>query len=275
MGENEVKAFLTYLAVKEHISSSTQNQAFCSLLFLYRHVIKRDLKGLEDTVRAKQPKRIPVVMSHEEAMTIIQVMEGVPQLMTALLYGTGMRKTECLRLRIKYLDFNKKQIIIRQGKGMKDRVTMMPMGLVHDLKNQMDKVSILHKKDLSEGFGHVDLPNSLNRKYPCASTSLDWQYLFPSKTKCIDPRSGNLVRHHVHESTLSKAIKAAVKKAQIYRNIHPHTFRHSFATNLLKQGYDIRTVQELLGHSNVETTMIYTHVLNRGGLVVKSPYDET
>ena len=275
MAEEEVKSFLIHLAVNEYISESTQNQAFSALVFLYRYVIKRELIGLEKTPRAKMPKKIPVVMTHEEAMKVISLTEGIHQLIASLLYGTGMRKIECLRLRIKDLDFSRKEITIRQGKGKKDRVTMMPLGLIEDLKKQLNKVKLLHDKDLSEGFGAVDLPNALNKKYPSASKSFDWQYLFPSKSKCENPRTGELVRHHLHESTLGKAIKDAVKKSQIHRNIHPHTFRHSFATNLLKDGYDIRTIQELLGHSHVETTMIYTHVLNRGGLIVRSPIDKT
>jgi integron integrase len=273
MGSTEVKAFLTHLAVNEHVSASTQNQAFSALLFFYRHVLKRDLVGLSDTPRAKIHKRIPVVMSHEEAMKVIHALEGVHRLITSLLYGTGMRKTECLRLRIKDLDFRKLQISIREGKGKKDRVTMLPEKLVSELQQHLKKVKSLHDKDLNEGYGKVDLPNALAKKYPNANSSWDWQYVFPSRQRSIDPRSGQIFRHHLHESVLNKAVKKAVQEAQIFRNIHIHTFRHSFATNLLKQGYDIRTVQELLGHSNVETTMIYTHVLNRGGLVVKSPLD--
>lgn len=273
MGENEVKAFLTDLAVNRNVAASTQNQAFNALLFLYREVLKQDFGDFSDTVRAKKPRKLPVVFSKEEIRKILNQLDGQKWLMAQLMYGAGLRIMECLRLRVKDIDFYYKQIMVRDGKGGKDRVTVLPDIIVQLLKRHLEKVKGLHDMDLKAGFGSVYLPYALERKYKHADRSWAWQYIFPSERRSIDPRSGIERRHHVHETVMQKALKKAIRDANITKTGNCHALRHSFATHLLESGYDIRTIQELLGHKDVRTTMIYTHVLNRGGQAVKSPGD--
>jgi integron integrase len=274
MGSAEIEAFLTHLAVDQNVAASTQNQALSALLFLYREVLKQELDGPIDALRAKRPKRLPVVLTREETLKIIGYLSGMHRLMAKLLYGSGLRLMECLRLRVKDLDFAQHQIIVRDGKGMEDRITMLPDSLVPSLQEHLQRVKRLHEQDLAAGYGSVYLPFALERKYRDASQEWGWQYVFPSSRLSQDPRSGITRRHHMHQSSLQKAIKKAVQLAGIDKPVGPHTFRHCFATHLLENGYDIRTVQELLGHKDVKTTMIYTHVLNRGGIAVRSPLDE-
>jgi integron integrase len=274
MGGREVAHFLTHLAVDRRVSASTQNQALNALVFLYRHVLQIELELPIDAVRAKRPKRLPTVLSKEEAMCVLAAMTGTHQLMAKLLYGSGLRLMECVRLRVKDLEFPQRMIVVRSGKGMKDRVTVLPDALSEPLKQQMWHVKLVHQQDLLEGHGGVYLPHALERKYPNASREWGWQYVFPAKALSTDPRSGVERRHHVNENSLQKAVKQAAKLAGIEKPVSCHTFRHSFATHLLEAGHDIRTVQELLGHKDVKTTMIYTHVLNRGGLAVRSPLDK-
>ncbi|MBI4550936.1 MAG: integron integrase [Candidatus Latescibacteria bacterium] len=273
LGRQELEAFLTHLAVDQHVAASTQNQALSALLFLYREVLQLDEDWIIEAIRAKQPHRLPVVLTKAEVFTIITAMSGMHQLMAKLLYGCGMRLMECVRLRVKDVDFAQHQIVIRAAKGMKDRVTVLPDSLILPLQERLNHVKLMHDRDLALGYGHVYLPFALERKYPHASQEWGWQYVFPAKSLSSDPRTGLRRRHHVHESSLQKAVKAAARLAGIVKHVHCHTFRHSFATHLLEQGYDIRTVQELLGHADVKTTMIYTHVLNRGGMAVRSPLD--
>jgi integron integrase len=273
MGEAEVEAFLTHLAVDKKVAASTQNQALSALLFLYRNVLGKDLILSGKSVRAKRPKNLPTVLTREEALSIVGCMSGTAQLMTKLLYGSGLRLTECVRLRVKDLDIAQRQIIVREGKGEKDRVTMLPESLVIPLDKHLEKVRLIHEQDLANGHGSVRLPNALNRKYPNADKQWVWQYVFPSAKLSLDRENGTIRRFHVSESTLQKAVAEAARQAGVSKRVSPHTFRHSFATQLLHNGYDIRTVQELLGHKDVKTTMIYTHVLNRGGRGVRSPLD--
>lgn len=273
MGEKEVGQFLTHLAVKKKVSSSTQNQAFSALLFLYRHVLDRGLGKLENVQRAKTSKRLPVVFTKQEVKKIIGHLEGVTWLMASLLYGSGLRLMECLRLRVKDIDFEYGQITVRDGKGHKDRVTMLPDSIKELLKRHLEKVKAIHESDLKKGFGRVYLPFALNRKYPNANREWGWQYVFPASKNSKEPRSGIIMRHHLDESVLQRAVKSSIRESGITKHGSCHTFRHSFATHLLEDGYDIRTVQELLGHKDVSTTMIYTHVLNKGGRAVKSPMD--
>lgn len=272
MGTAEVQAFLTHLAVEQNVAASTQNQALSALLFLYRNVLHQDL-GTIDALRAQKPKRLPAVLTKEEARLVLDAMAGVHQLMAKLLYGSGLRLMECLRLRVKDVDFSYQQITVRDGKGQKDRVTILPQALVPFLQEHLRGVRRLHGDDLTAGYGTVYLPFALERKYPNANREWIWQYVFPASNRSTDPRSGEERRHHLHESTLQKAVRRAAKKTAVPKRVSPHTFRHSFATHLLEDGYDIRTVQELLGHKDVKTTMIYTHVLNRNGLAVRSPLD--
>jgi len=273
MGVPEVEAFLTHLALERHVAASTQNQALSALLFLYREVLHQPLESV-DAVRARQPERLPTVLTKTEVARVLSAMSGTSQLMAKLLYGSGLRMLECLRLRVKDIDFDQRCIIIRDGKGEKDRVTMLPDSLVAPLREHLMRVKHLHEKDLAEGYGTVHLPYALDVKYPHANQEWGWQYVFPARTRSVDPRSGIQQRHHVTESSLQKAVRAAARLASITdKPVSCHTFRHSFATHLLESGYDIRTVQELLGHKDVKTTMIYTHVLNRGGLAVRSPLD--
>lgn len=273
MGAAEVEAFLTHLAVNENVAASTQNQALSALLFLYREVLRRDL-GPIDALRAKKPKRLPTVLTKEEVRCVLGHLQGTHQLMAKLLYGSGLRLMECVRLQVKDLDFAQRQIILRDAKGMEDRVTMLPESLSAPLREHLRGVERLHEEDLAKGHGAVHLPYALERKYPNANREWIWQYVFPSGRLSVDPRSGVVRRHHIDESGLQKAIRKAAKLAGIRKRVPPHTFRHSFATHLLEDGYDIRTVQELLGHKDVKTTMIYTHVLNRGALAVRSPLDQ-
>jgi integron integrase len=272
MGAPEVEAFLTYLAVKENVAASTQNQALSALLFLYREVLHQEL-GPVDALRAKRPKRLPTVLSKDETLRLIGCLSSVHQLMAKLIYGSGMRLMECLRLRVKDLEFERRAIIVRDGKGAQDRVTVLPDSLIPLLQEHLQRVKALHEQDLAQGYGAVYLPDALARKYPNADREWGWQYLFPASSLSQDPRYGITRHHHLHESSLQKAVKEAARLAGIVKPVGPHTLRHCFATHLLESHYDIRTVQELLGHKDVKTTMIYTHVLNRGGLAVRSPLD--
>ncbi len=273
MGNAEIQRYLTHLAVKGKVSSSTQNQALSALIFLYRHVLKTEQVDSINAIRAKRPERLPVVMTHEEAMSVINAMQKTHWIMGMLLYGGGLRSMECLRLRVKDVDFEQNQVIVREGKGAKDRMTILPDTIKTALRKHLKSVKELHRNDLESGGGSVWMPNALDRKFPNASRQWAWQYIFPSKKLSTDPRSGDIRRHHLNESSLHKAVKTAARNAGILKPVSPHTFRHSFATHLLQDGYDIRTVQELMGHADVSTTMIYTHVLNKGPLAVRSPAD--
>jgi integron integrase len=273
MGEQEVTSFLTYLAVNRHVSASTQNQALAALLFLYKEVLKQPLDWLDNIQRAKKPERLPLVFTRDEVRAVLAHLDGSKKIVTTLLYGAGLRLLEALRLRVKDIDFGYHQIIVRDGKGQQDRVTMLPASLEAPLKEHLTKVRTLHDLDLREGYGEVYLPDALARKYPNAGREWGWQYVFPAVKRSVDPRSDAVRRHHIPESVIQKSVKAAVRKAGIAKPGSCHTFRHSFATHLLENGYDIRTVQELLGHKDVSTTMIYTHVLNAGGRGVRSPID--
>jgi integron integrase len=273
MGAAEIEAFLTNLAVERSVSASTQNQAKSALLFLYKEVLQIELPWLDNVTQAKAPKRLPVVMTQNEVRTVLARLDGTVWLICSLLYGSGLRIMECLRLRVKDVDFERCEILVREGKGFKDRVTMLPVSLVQLLKQQLERVKTLHEEDLLKGYGDVFMPMALDAKYPKAGKSWNWQYIFPSRNLSVDPRSGVVRRHHSDEKVIQRAVKKAVSAAEITKLATPHTFRHSFATHLLQSGYDIRTVQELLGHSDVSTTMIYTHVLNKGGKGVVSPLD--
>jgi len=273
MGAREIEAFLTHLATQENVSASTQNQALAALQFLYRYVLNMDLETPIRALRAKRPKRLPTVLSKDEVLRILSFMQGTHLLMAKLLYGSGLRLMECHRLRVKDIDFENHQIIVRDGKGEKDRVTLLPMSLVEPLRAQLTYVRHLHERDLARGYGSVEMPFALARKHPNADKELPWQYVFPSASLSKDPRTGVVRRHHLDPSGLQRAVRRAAKLAGISKPVGPHTFRHSFATHLLESGYDIRTVQELLGHKNVKTTMIYTHVMNKGPKAVRSPLD--
>ena len=274
MGEPEIEAFLTYLATERNVAASTQNQALSALLFLYRHVLHQDIDLPIDALRAKKPRRLPTVLTKDEVRRVLSFMSGTHQLMARLLYGSGIRLMECVRLRVKDVDFAQYMLIVRDGKGEKDRVTVLPDAVVPFLHEHLAHVRLLHQNDLRQGYGRVYLPYALAEKYPNAAAEWGWQYVFPATKLSQDPRSGATRRHHIDPSGLQKAVRRAAKQAQIVKPVSPHTFRHSFATHLLEAGYDIRTVQELLGHKDVKTTMIYTHVLNRGGLAVHSPLDD-
>jgi integron integrase len=273
MGETEINAFLTHLAVEGKVSASTQTQALCALLFLYRTVLEKEVGELEGLVRAKRRRKLPVVMSPEEVKKIFSQITGVERLFLSLLYGTGMRLTECLRLRVKDVDFAYDQITVRDGKGAKNRVTMLPASLKVDLLEHLKTVKHLHDEDLRAGQGQTQLPYALARKYPRAAGEWGWQFVFPAPSLYLDPHSGERRRHHLHERSLQRAFHDARRKAGIIKLATCHTLRHCFATHLLITGYDIRTLQELLGHKSVKTTMVYTHVLNRGGRGVRSPVD--
>jgi integron integrase len=273
MGEPEINAFLTHLAVEGQVSASTQTQALCALLFLYRIVLEREVGELEGLVRAKRRRKLPVVLTADEVKRVLAHLGSADRTFLSLLYGTGMRLMEALRLRVKDVDFAYDQITIRDGKGAKDRVTMLPASLKADLRDHLTKVRKQHEEDLRAGRGRVYLPDALSRKYPSAAAEWGWQYVFPAAGLSADPRSGEWRRHHLHERGLQRAFHDAVRAAGIVKAATCHTLRHSFATHLLMNGYDIRTVQELLGHRSVQTTMIYTHVLNRGGRGVQSPVD--
>lgn len=271
MGKKEVSAYLTYLAIKRKVSASTQNQALCALVYLYKHVFKNELGDLQDISKAKRPRKLPVVLSKDEVKVILNRLDGKNALMAKLLYGAGLRLMECLRLRIKDIDFYYRQITVRNGKGGKDRITILPEELIPHIKQQIEQARTYHREDLDQGFGEVYLPFALFRKYPNAGKEFGWQYLFPSSKRSIDPLSNKERRHHISEQVLQRAVKQAVRETSINKPASCHSFRHSFATHLLENGYDIRTVQELLGHADVKTTMIYTHVLNKGGRGVISP----
>ena len=273
LGAVEVEAFLSHLATEGNVSASTQNQALSALLFLYREVLGVVLPWMDTMVRAKKPQRLPVVLNRSEITLVMERMEGTYSLMARLLYGTGMRLMECCRLRVKDIDFGRREILIREGKGAKDRVTMLPETLILPLQEHLAKRRRLYEDDFAKGMAEVFLPDALARKYPSAASEWAWQYVFPSGSYSVDPRSGHERRHHIDEKLLQRAVKRAVVASGITKLATPHTLRHSFATHLLESGYDIRTVQELLGHSDVSTTMIYTHVLNKGGRGVVSPLD--
>ncbi len=273
MAEAEINEFLSYLAVERHVAASTQNQALSAILYLYKHVLKKEIGFVGDVVRARRSKRLPVVLTRKEVQAVLSNLVGTNWLMTSLLYGSGLRLMECVRLRVKDIDFSYNQILVRDGKGKKDRVTMLPQNLKTPLLQQLDKTKALQEQDLSEGFGRVYLPYALARKYPNADKEWAWQFVFPSSKRSQDPRSQTIRRHHRYPLTLQRAVKQAIRSAGISKPASCHTFRHCFATHLLEKGYDIRTVQELLGHKDVKTTMIYTHVLNRGAGGVQSPAD--
>jgi integron integrase len=275
MGAREVERFLTRLAPEGHVSASTQNQALSALLFLYREVLQQELPWVDNVRRAKRPKRLPVVLAREEVAALLTELHGVPWLMACLLYGAGLRLMECVRLRVQDVDFARREIIVRRGKGDKDRRTMLPVMAVEALQNQMAEARRVHQRDLDAGFGAVWLPDALARKYPGAAREWGWQYVFPASARSVDPRTGATHRHHLDETVLQRAVKRAVRAAGISKPATCHTLRHSFATHLLEAGHDIRTIQELLGHKDVATTQIYTHVLNRGGNGVLSPLDRS
>jgi integron integrase len=274
LGAQDVSAFISHLAVERKVAASTQTQALSALLFLYREVLGLPIGWVDDVERAKRPKRLPVVFTREEVKAVLGHLRAETWLMASLLYGAGLRLMECVRLRVKDVDFARLQIAVREGKGGKDRITMLPPSLVEPLRRQLERAKALHNLDVREGFGHVHLPYALARKYPNADREWCWQYVFPARHRSTDPRTGREQRHHVAETALQKAVRAAVRAAGIEKPGSCHTLRHSFATHLLEAGYDIRTIQELLGHSDVQTTMIYTHVLKRGGKGVKSPLED-
>jgi integron integrase len=274
LGAQDVEAFLTHLAVVGKVAASTQNQAKSALLFLYREVLEIQLPWLDNVTQAKAPKKLPVVLTVAEVQAVLSHLSDSHLLIASLLYGGGMRLMEAVRLRVKDVEFARQEIIVREGKGFKDRVTMLPESIVVQLKTHLVKVKALHEEDLAQGYGEVYLPFALDKKYPNAGREWGWQYVFPSKNLSVDPRSGKSRRHHLDEKGVQRAMKQAVRDAGLVKPATPHTLRHSFATHLLQSGYDIRTVQELLGHSDVSTTMIYTHVLNKSGRGVVSPLDQ-
>lgn len=273
MGAREVAAFLSHLAVHGNVAASTQNQALAALLFLHREVLAHEIGDLDGLVRAKKPARLPVVLTRGEVKRVLSNLSGTPSLVGRLLYGSGLRLLEALRVRVKDLDFEERALLVRAGKGAKDRVTMLPDLLIDPLREHLRGVRTVHRQDLTAGFGTVYLPYALERKYPNAATAWGWQWAFPASRLSTDPRSGVTRRHHLSDSQVQRAVRGAVRAARIAKPASCHTLRHSFATHLLEDGYDIRTVQELLGHRDVRTTMIYTHVLNRGGRAVRSPLD--
>ena len=268
-----VTAFLNHLARERNVAAATQNQALSALLFLYKEVLAQPLEWLDELEHAKRPARVPTVLTFPEVRQLLAQLEGTKWLMASLIYGSGLRLRECLKLRVKDIDFDYSQVIVRDGKGCKDRVTIVPAGLAEPLKQHLIRVKLLHEKDFADGYGDVELPNALTRKYPKAAYEWGWKFVFPSYKRSVDPRTGVIRRHHVYDDVPGRAVKQAARAAGIVKHVSCHTLRHSFATHLLESGYDIRTVQELLGHSSVETTMIYTHVMNKGGRGVKSPLD--
>ena len=273
LGAEEVRQFMSHLALDRHVAASTQNQAFNALIFLYHEVLQVQLGEIVGAVRAKKPKRLPVVLTPEEVQAVLSLLHGEIWLVCSLLYGAGLRLFEALSLRVKDLDFSRGELLLRDGKGQKDRVTMLPEKVQPALRQHLEMVRRQHEWDLARGLGSVPLPGALARKYPNADREWGWQWVFPAPMLCFDRATGEQTRFHLHETTIQKAVREAGRKAEIRQHVTPHVFRHSFATHLLHDGYDIRTVQELLGHQDVETTMIYTHVLNRGGRGVRSPLD--
>ena len=273
LGEKEINQFLTHLAVKEKVSASAQNQALSALLFLYRHVIGRKVGDLGEVIRARKPTRLPVVMTRDEVKAVLSNLSSDKRLMAMLMYGAGLRLMECLRLRVQDIDFSRNEILVRDGKGAKDRITMLPESLKAPLQEHLKDVKATHERDLAEGWGRVLLPEALERKYPNAPKDWRWQWVFPQENRWVNQQTKEQGRHHTDASLVQKAVRNTVVKAGLTKRATCHTFRHSFATHLLEGGYDIRTVQELLGHSDVKTTMIYTHVLNRGPSGVRSPVD--
>jgi integron integrase len=273
MGAAEVSAFLSWLATERDVAAATQNQALHALLFLYKQVLGMELPWLGGVVRAKRPARLPTVLTEEEVVRMLAGMDGQAWLMAALLYGAGLRQIECLMLRVKDIEFAYRQILVRDGKGAKDRVTVLPENVIEPLRAHLGRVRTLHNTDLEAGHGEVWLPHALARKYPRAGYEWGWQFVFPSQNRSVDPDSGVVRRHHVYPDTLGRAVKKAARRARIIKPVSCHTLRHSFATHLLARGQDIRTVQQLLGHESVETTMIYTHVMQKGALGVTSPLD--
>jgi integron integrase len=274
MGEAEVGRFLSSLATEGRVSASTQNQALSALLFLYQHVLGRDLEWLHDVIRAKRPIRLPVVLTRDEVRAVLAELRDVPWLMASLMYGSGLRLMECCRLRVKDVELTRGEIVVRDGKGAKDRVTLLPARLRQPMASHLDQVFRLHQQDVRQGRGRAPLPGALARKYPNAPKEWGWQWVFPATRFYRDIETSVMYRHHLHESVVQREVKQAVRTARLTKPASCHTLRHSFATHLLESGYDLRTIQELLGHSDVSTTMIYTHVLNRGGRGVKSPLDE-
>jgi len=273
MAEPEINSFLSDLATRCRVSASTQTQALSALLFLYRHVLGRDIGQLGSLVRARRPLRLPVVMTREEVKSVLRQLSGCVWLAASLMYGAGLRLMECLRLRVQDIDFPAGQILVRDGKGAKDRRAVLPESLRKPLEEQLRTVRSLHERDLADGWGRVLLPDDLERKYPNASRDWRWQWVFPQQNRWRNTKTGEEGRHHIHETIIQRAVAEAVRQANIPKHVSCHTFRHCFATHLLESGYDIRTIQELLGHKDLNTTMIYTHVLNRGPLAVKSPID--
>ena len=273
LGPEAVTAFLNHLAVEGAVTASTQNQALSALVFLYRHVLGREEERFAGLIRARGPRRLPVVLSQAEVRAVLAELRGVERLVASVLYGSGLRLLEALTLRVKDVDLARREIRVRRGKGDKDRVTPLPEACARPLLQQLREVRALHERDLAEGFGAVALPDALARKYPGASREWAWQWIFPASRRYLDPRSATERRHHLHETVVQRAMKAAVAAAHVGKPASCHTLRHSFATHLLEAGYDVRTVQELLGHQSLQTTMIYTHVLNRGGRAVQSPLD--
>jgi integron integrase len=274
MGVEEIGQFLIHLATEQDVSASTQNQAFSAILFLYRHTLHIALdEAALAPFRPQHARTVPTVLSKEEVKRLLANLIGTPKLIAQVMYGGGLRVMETMRLRVKDIDFDNRQIVVRDGKGENDRFTILPDSLIQPLRIHLEHVKALHQKDLAEGFGTVFLPSALEQKYPQANTEWFWQYVFPATNVSRDKRTGIYRRHHIHETVVQKAIRQAARHAKIDKHVTPHTLRHSFATHLLQSGYDIRTIQELLGHKDVKTTMIYTHVLNRGGLAVKSPLD--
>ena len=273
LSETDANRFLTHLAVDEHVAASTQNQALAAILFLYDKVLEQPLDRIEGVIRARRPKRLPVVLTRDETRRVLNELEGVHRIIGLLLYGSGLRLLEALRLRVKDVDFARRELTVRQGKGDKDRRTMLASTVEDGLQRQIEISRAFHEADLQRGFGGVELPHAFQRKSPGAAFEFRWKYVFPAGGISSDPRSGVRRRHHLHESSVSKAIRAAARRCDITKRVTAHTFRHSFATHLIEAGYDIRTVQELLGHSDIRTTMIYTHVLNKGGHGVRSPAD--
>ncbi|HDQ03767.1 MAG TPA: integron integrase [Deltaproteobacteria bacterium] len=273
MAEPEINAFLTNLAVKEHVSASTQNQPLCAIIFLYKYALDRKIGDIGEVIRARKPVRLPVVITKSEVKAVLENLKDNKWIIAYLMYGAGLRLMECLRLRIQDLDFSKNQILVRSGKGDKDRITMFPESVKKPLIEHLKKVKKIHESDIANGFGRVLLPEALARKYPNASKEWSWQWVFPQNTLWHNKKTGEHGRHHIHETIIQKLVKDAVVKAGLVKRATCHTFRHSFATHLLEDGYDIRTVQELLGHKDLKTTMIYTHALNKGPSAVRSPAD--